>query len=206
MKWKLVLIITHFFCFLSFSQETNELLIHVNIGNEIVVLNEHIQVGDSIITITSLKFYLTVVDEHDRSIVQLIDWSEAKTNRILCTASSRLFLGTDSLTNVSGNLESDLDPIHGMYWSWNSGYINFKLEGYWNNQEQQKFEYHIGGYRAPFETFRKIGSIDLATNELLIDLGPLFKSSSEKMMPSIMTPGKNAFLFSEKLINSFQLK
>ncbi|MEZ4886018.1 MAG: MbnP family protein [Chitinophagales bacterium] len=38
-------------------------------------------------------------------------------------------LGIDSLTNVSGAFGGDLDPTNGMYWTWQSGYINFKLEG-----------------------------------------------------------------------------
>jgi hypothetical protein len=38
-------------------------------------------------------------------------------------------LGLDSLTNVSGALGGDLDPTKGMYWTWQNGYVNFKLQG-----------------------------------------------------------------------------
>ena len=38
-------------------------------------------------------------------------------------------VGIDSLTNVSGALGGDLGPTKGMYWTWQSGYINFKQEG-----------------------------------------------------------------------------
>lgn len=38
-------------------------------------------------------------------------------------------IGMDSIANVSGAFGSDLDPTNGMYWAWQSGYINFKLEG-----------------------------------------------------------------------------
>ncbi|MBK9489775.1 MAG: hypothetical protein IPO07_14125 [Haliscomenobacter sp.] len=38
-------------------------------------------------------------------------------------------LGIDSLINVSGALGGDLDPQKGMYWAWQSGYINLKIEG-----------------------------------------------------------------------------
>ncbi|MFN8393764.1 MAG: MbnP family protein, partial [Bacteroidia bacterium] len=41
----------------------------------------------------------------------------------------RFALGIDSLTNVSGALGGDLDPTKGMYWAWQSGYINMKMEG-----------------------------------------------------------------------------
>jgi hypothetical protein len=63
-----------------------------------------------------------------------------------------LCIGTDSLVNVSGAFDGHLDPIHGMYWTWNSGYINIKLEGTFKNQP---FEYHIGGYAGEYKTIRQ---------------------------------------------------
>ena len=38
-------------------------------------------------------------------------------------------LGIDSLKNHEGVFGGDLDPTLGMYWTWQSGYINFKMEG-----------------------------------------------------------------------------
>jgi hypothetical protein len=59
-----------------------------------------------------------------------------------------MIIGTDSLRNVSGANEGPLDPIHGMYWSWQSGYINIKIEGYSPScpSRKHKFQYHLGGY------------------------------------------------------------
>jgi len=65
-------------------------------------------------------------------------------------------IGTDSITNVSGALDGDLDPIKGMYWAWNSGCINFKLEGTRViSGKKTPFEYHIGGYNGPQATAMK---------------------------------------------------
>jgi len=60
-------------------------------------------------------------------------------------------LGIDSLTNVVGAMGGDLDPTNGMYWTWQSGYINFKLEGRSNQCPTRKneFMFHLGGYQAP---------------------------------------------------------
>jgi len=60
-------------------------------------------------------------------------------------------LGIDSLTNVSGAMGGDLDPLYGMYWTWQSGYINFKLEGRANKCPARKneFMFHLGGYQTP---------------------------------------------------------
>ena len=35
--------------------------------------------------------------------------------------------GVDSTINTSGILTGDLDPMKGMYWAWNSGYIHLKM-------------------------------------------------------------------------------
>ncbi|MEY4877355.1 MAG: hypothetical protein RL708_2505 [Bacteroidota bacterium] len=67
-------------------------------------------------------------------------------------------IGIDSLTNVSGAMADDLDPTKGMFWAWNTGYINAKLSGSSNSCKtvHHAFEFHIGGYKHPFNTLRKI--------------------------------------------------
>ncbi|MEI6950156.1 MbnP family protein [Paraflavisolibacter sp. H34] len=59
-------------------------------------------------------------------------------------------LGVDSLRNVSGTQTGALDPANGMFWTWNTGYIMAKLEGYspQSNQPNNLFEYHIGGFKS----------------------------------------------------------
>lgn len=54
-------------------------------------------------------------------------------------------LGIDSLKNYSPSAEhvGILSPDKGMYWTWNTGYIFWKLEG--GFKQNQKFVYHIGG-------------------------------------------------------------
>ena len=60
-------------------------------------------------------------------------------------------LGIDSADQVSGAQSGALDPLKGMFWTWNSGYISFKIEGISpeSNEPAHAFTYHIGGYRAP---------------------------------------------------------
>lgn len=67
-------------------------------------------------------------------------------------------LGVDSALNCSGAQDGDLDPLKGMFWTWNSGYIFFKLEGYSpaSTGSLGRIEHHIGGYRSPFNAARKI--------------------------------------------------
>jgi hypothetical protein len=57
-------------------------------------------------------------------------------------------LGVDSIDNVSGAQAGVLDPMNGMYWTWNSGYVMAKLEGTSpaSPLPNHKFEYHVGGF------------------------------------------------------------
>lgn len=67
-------------------------------------------------------------------------------------------IGVDSLKNVSGVQTGALDPANGMFWTWNTGYTFFKLEG---NAPVAKtpgraFSYHVGGYKNGENAVRKI--------------------------------------------------
>lgn len=60
-------------------------------------------------------------------------------------------LGVDSLHNHTGDQTGDLDPMYGMIWTWNTGYIFFKHEGYFTSSSsgtQQPLIYHYGTDRA----------------------------------------------------------
>ena len=67
-------------------------------------------------------------------------------------------LGVDSLDNVGGPREGHLDPLLGMYWTWSTGYIFFKMEGSSPASRQPKniIEYHLGGYQAPYNNIQRI--------------------------------------------------
>jgi len=67
-------------------------------------------------------------------------------------------IGVDSARNCSGAQSGALDPLNDMFWTWNSGYVMFKLEG---NSPQSpadinRIEHHIGGYKAPYKAMRYV--------------------------------------------------
>lgn len=84
----------------------------------------------------------------------------------------RFTLGLDSLINVSGALGGDLDPTKGMYWAWQSGYINFKLEGETETcpARHHFFQYHLGGYRPPHQTVQSVVVSGKSTNHFRIEV------------------------------------
>lgn len=67
-------------------------------------------------------------------------------------------VGVDSILNISGAQEGALDPLKGMFWTWNSGYVMAKLEGHSpvSTGRAHLFEYHIGGFHGPDAALRTI--------------------------------------------------
>ena len=70
----------------------------------------------------------------------------------------RFWIGVDSLRNVSGVQDGALDPVHGMFWTWNSGYIFAKFEGRspQSTAPLQAVTYHIGGFRTGENALRQV--------------------------------------------------
>src|SRR6218665_2841075 len=94
-------------------------------------------------TVTKFKYYLSNICLKSRSGKQffsggsfLIDEEDTARKRLWlknvpCGSYETLefTIGVDSLHNCSGAQAGDLDPLHAMFWAWNTGYIFMKLEG-----------------------------------------------------------------------------
>lgn len=110
-------------------------------------------------TISKLKYYTSdfrlngdrfVSGDQDHQLVDI-----SKETEILLTAYPGKFhsigftIGVDSARNFSGAQAGALDPMNDMFWTWNSGYVVFKLDGTSpaSNSDRNRIEHHIGGYR-----------------------------------------------------------
>jgi len=179
-------------------------------------------IGDSI-EIETLKFYISnvqffqndsCVDTLDKKHI-LVDFESMNSAKIaLARKNNKAFnkikfnLGIDSLTNVSGAFGGDLDPTTGMYWTWQSGYINFKLEGYSNRcpARHHFFQFHIGGYQYPFNSLREI-ELDISNPDNIIiefELEKLFKIIDLREQYEIMSPNLQATDFATQLKTVFR--
>lgn len=127
------------------------------------------------------------------------------------------FVGTDSLTNVSGAMGGDLDPTKGMYWAWNSGYINVKLEGRSKSCKTRHnvFEFHIGGYMPPHQTVRRVvlplKKIAIRENgttnvRLVVDLEKFFSQIRLAETNMVMIPSKQAAQLADWFTTVFKLE
>lgn len=184
-------------------------------NNQKLILNdkEYLTKQNDTIRITLFKMYLGnfrfISDEKSKSKMPaeyfLIDAEDTATftlnfNTILSSRVNQLelLIGVDSLTNVSGALDGDLDPIKGMFWAWNTGYVSAKMEGNFKNGNisKNKFEFHIGGYQKPYESSRKIilnfPDIKVVANETLeiecyVDLAEWFNGNTTIQLTQLNT-------------------
>ena len=191
-----------------------------------ISLNQHYfstELNDSI-SISKLKFYISniVLLNNDKVVykntagVYLLNAEDSfnlqfdipqnlSFNRI------QFGFGIDRITNTSVALDGALDPLMGMYWTWQSGYINFKMEGFVGDisKEENKFEYHLGGYSDKNNAYQLVDlPIQLHSEsiqfQMPIDL--IFKNMLLEKKYNIMSPSTSAVLLSKKIAQSILVK
>jgi hypothetical protein len=173
----------------------------------------------------TLKFYLSSVTlikntipvwKEDESF-HLIDFEDVDSNALCLEIPDDLNfdaiqfnLGIDSLTNVSGALGGDLDPTKGMYWTWQNGYINFKLEGTSDlcHNPKNEFQFHLGGYTAPWSNVQKI-KLNVANTSafnLTFNLDQFINELDLQNLNHIMSPSQAAVDYAKLAAKCFSNK
>ena len=117
-------------------------------------------------------------------------------------------VGVDSSLQVNGAHSGVLDPMEGMYWTWQSGYIHWKLEADANiGGKRETITWHVGGYRQPFNTLRKV-SIPVVSGEarmkIGIDVFSLLVDRQSNVDYTIMSPSKQAMHLADQFQNAFR--
>lgn len=164
--------------------------------------------ADDSIRIDAVRFYITQLPNSPQHQAHLVDFAEPPSTHVVCHDSIQdWILGTDSLMNVSGALQGDLDPMHGMYWAWHSGYINVKIEGVSMKcpTRQHRFQFHLGGYVAPNATAIPL-KIPSEATVLEIDLIQFFRHVDLKVTHEVMSPGPVALSLSQLFAACFHFK
>lgn len=174
------------------------------------------------IKIQTFKFYITDLKcyKNDSLVftsaqkVYLIDMADTNSFKIFETKtvdfnSIKFNIGIDSLISVSGIFDGALDPTNGMYWTWQSGYINFKLEGISSicPARLNKFYWHIGGYMRPFNAQRELAFKTIGNKPLkiYIQLDELFNELDLSTSYQIMSPNGQAMQIANKLPSLFKI-
>jgi len=164
------------------------------------LLNQRLNLTpDSQIQIEQFKCYLGDGNQH----YYLVDASDSSTY-LLPEVYRVLQVGMDSIANTSDRLDGAFDPLLGMYWAWNTGYIQLKVIGqYYARGIVQPFEYHIGGYTSPNLTS---GAIQLMPHQqsLIVNLEHLFLALPYANQPRLMLPGSTAKSIHNAFVNCFK--
>jgi hypothetical protein len=174
------------------------------------------------IEISVIRFYISNIGfyQNDQLVAEpvkkhhLIDIENPASQFILHTGekavpcnSIRFSIGVDSLTNVSGAMGGDLDPVFGMYWTWQSGYINFKLEGKSKlcPARKNQFTYHIGGYEYPYNTLQQVDLPVADSKDIVIDIDihQLLNQLQLNEVYEVMSPGEKAMGIAKKISSAF---
>jgi hypothetical protein len=217
------------FCFFALrSQTTKQVKLNVQaiFGEANLILNDSVYSlkDNHTITFESLKFYISNIELlQDNKLV-----FKKKDSFYLFTADSlnkyitlnvpfktnfngvKFNLGIDSLTNVSGAMGQDLDPTKGMYWTWQNGYINFKIEGKSTicNNPKKEFLIHLGGYAQPYNALQTI-VLDVKNNKrvnIVYDVKQFVEKIYFTQNHHIMSPSTNAVLCSQIASTCFKTK
>jgi hypothetical protein len=93
-------------------------------------------------------------------------------------------LGVDHTHNHTGDQPGDLDPINGMLWTWNTGYIFFKHEGMYTKADgtNEALTYHLGTDATYTEVTLPLSftlNKETKTIELVFNLNELYRSPVE---------------------------
>ena len=217
-----------------YAQKDPQLLIRFNVtanGKPLVMADStyHNAFGE-LFQVTRLKYYISNIsldDSHCTPLHNKVYLLETGITDSLMTSVSgtrltsiSFMLGVDSALNCSGAQDGALDPLNGMFWTWNSGYIFFKLEGYSpsSTADMQRIEHHVGGYRYPNNVAKSIRLIlpaPLALEKngrhiinINVDLDKYWKAVNEIKIASqalLMTPGGLALKAAENFQSMFSI-
>lgn len=204
------------------------------VGNDLLKLDSAVyknSLGQTF-TVSKFKYYISNIHLKNKKGTEfiskeffLVNDEEVKSKQILLndipegeyTAIS-FILGVDSLHNCSGVQKGALDPINGMFWAWNTGYVFMKIEGHapQSISPGNIFEFHIGGFQGQFNALRDIkmaiGNWQLATNKennlkIKVDAAEIFKTPNEIDFAylSSVTDNNNNTIIADNYVDMFSV-
>lgn len=209
------------------------------VGDSALVLNtsSYTNANNDTFTVSTFKYYISNIklkkaDNTEYTVPEsyfLIDHSVDASNLISLAnipvgdyTGITFMIGVDSIRNVSGAQTGALDPANGMFWSWLSGYIMFKMEGNspQSSTTEHKLVFHVGGFSGTNNVLKTItpsfnGSKAIVSTtvtpeiHLKVDLLEAFTSPDDISFSSINTihmPGANAKMLADNYADMFSVE
>lgn len=196
---------------------------NLTFGNQILQPNQTYISQTDTLQITAFRFYIGNLkirfedgtSSSEIGAYHLLDLEKPETLRVALPHSDKWIsevsfsVGVDSTASVSGALSGDLDPANGMYWAWQSGYINMKIEGVSKSCPTRKneFQFHIGGYLEPNYALRNVTVKTSSKNpKITVDLASFFTHIKLSRTNQVMIPGKAAMQLADYSTKMFRLE
>ena len=222
------------FLFISISHlaaAQTEIIFNNLVGDRSLVLNDSLyeNFAGEPFTVSKLRYYISdiaLVYDDPKDIkkvygIFLIDASKPESRIIKIPRETghltglTFQIGVDSILNCSGAQSGALDPLNDMFWTWNSGYVNFKLEGSSpvSVADLGRIEQHIGGFKGTGKTMR---TVNLKVNcrpfpvriYVNVDINKYWNGVNRfkiKNDPVLVTPGKEASLHADNFPGMFSI-
>lgn len=181
---------------------------------------------DELYSITKYKYYVSNFSLKKKlHSIFLIDAFGSDSLQIPIPAgnynSISFLIGVDSIHNVAGAQSGALDPLNDMFWTWNTGYVTWKLEGFSDSShaDLHRIEQHIGGYRHPYNTAQSVYLVfpkpliiskqhhaaDIIINCLLDEYWNSIVANKISEQPVIVAPGIKAAKLSQNFRKIFKI-
>jgi len=224
----------------SISEESNQVTLNFRVtanGEPLQSGTDYINGAGETYTVSSFKLYVSSfsfqnsgtsqISTIDPSVflINMQDPASMKANVILSAGQFNqltFYVGVDSTRNVSGAQTGSLDPVNGMFWTWNTGYIFARFEGSSpvSTNVGNSFVYHIGGFRTDENAIRKI-TLDFPGDQIItsgnigteiqvdIDLDRWFtgvNNISIASTPVWMTPGGLSLQIADNYATMFSIQ
>ena len=117
-------------------------------------------------------------------------------------------LGVDSLTHYQELGCCGLEPNNDMYWTWQSGFIGFKLEG--TDHFKNKWKYHLGGFQWPFRADQKLDFSSPKTGDnhyqITLHLSETLFTQMNQSDFKVMSPSQQSNAWMKLMANSFLIR
>lgn len=200
------------------------------VGGQPLVLEDSIKnSNEEILVVRRFKYYisnLVLIDAQGNQqkipdSYYLVNEAEPNSKKIVLPNSNNNYsaiefvLGVDSARNCSGIQTGVLDPMKGMFWTWNTGYVFAKLEGSSPSSSlpAHAFTYHIGGFRSGENVLKTIrlaipGSSLPKDLQVKVDLNAWFSGNSTLLIaerPVCHSPGNLAMKIAVNYAQMFSI-
>lgn len=224
---KSAIILLLFYFNISFCQQSSNVLFVPKVGNSPLIADNVYQSDrNTNFSVSTLKFFIsdfnivfadgTEINSNDSWLMDLEN--KESFGRTLpipekkVVKSLRFTVGVPVDANTAGALGGDLDPASGMYWSWQSGYINFKIEGRSPvcKTHNSEFSFHIGGYKLTEQSARQVVLLcpsGYITGKVMvyINLHKLLEVIDLKTKNTVNTPGTEAMEMADLISKIFSV-